>query len=201
MAVDSCLRTGAPPRWEPCPDLHVLPENAQALKRYCDGLVSDLEKQMDFSPGIRTTLRNVRLALAATDVSDPERGCLLVNATRARRPRQHGRTGEVDPGHCGVRADRPLERARVRGDLGAAHSPVEPARFLTTFLQGLHAMGNARADRSFLESAVSTAPKVLDWGSASVGPSSPLEARRSARSCPQCQGSQSRKQARVTMAW
>ncbi|MFC9914368.1 TetR/AcrR family transcriptional regulator [Streptomyces sp. NPDC059862] len=136
---------------------------AQALKRYCDGLVADLEGQMDFAPDIRTTLRSVLLALALADVSDPERGCLLVNATTERAA--HGSTVEqVRSTMAAVESvlTGALERARVRGDLGTAQSPVELARFLTTFIQGLHVMGNARADRSFLESAVSTALKVLD---------------------------------------
>ncbi|WP_331737513.1 TetR/AcrR family transcriptional regulator [Streptomyces sp. NBC_00019] len=136
---------------------------AQALQRYCEGLVADLEKQMDVAPDVRTALRRVLLTLAAADVSDPERGCLLVNAATERAA--HDSTVEqvrstmaaVESVLTGV-----LERARERGDLSAAHSPVELARFLTTFIQGLHVMGSARADRPFLESAVSTALKVLD---------------------------------------
>ncbi|MEB3962349.1 hypothetical protein OKJ48_19135 [Streptomyces kunmingensis] len=55
-----------------------------------------------------------------------------------------------------------LERARARGELGPGHEPVELARFLTTFIQGLHVMGNARADHAFLEAAVDGALRALD---------------------------------------
>ncbi|MFD7134889.1 hypothetical protein [Streptomyces sp. NPDC059894] len=40
---------------------------------------------------------------------------------------------------------------------------MESARFLTTISQGIHVMGRARADRAFLESAVTRALKALDW--------------------------------------
>ncbi|GAA2345735.1 hypothetical protein GCM10010431_81550 [Streptomyces kunmingensis] len=39
---------------------------------------------------------------------------------------------------------------------------MELARFLTTFIQGLHVMGNARADHAFLEAAVDGALRALD---------------------------------------
>lgn len=55
-----------------------------------------------------------------------------------------------------------LERARARGELGGGRSPVEVARFLTTFLQGVNVMGQARAGRPFLEMAVTGALRILD---------------------------------------
>ncbi|GAB1340343.1 hypothetical protein ACE1SV_69330 [Streptomyces sp. E-15] len=56
-----------------------------------------------------------------------------------------------------------LEGARVRGELAGERSPVEPARFLTTFIiQGLHVMGQAHADQALLKPAVAGALRVLD---------------------------------------
>jgi TetR/AcrR family transcriptional regulator, transcriptional repressor for nem operon len=55
-----------------------------------------------------------------------------------------------------------LERTRVRGDIAADKKPRELAQFLTTFVQGLRAMGKARADRVFLGNAVTVALGALD---------------------------------------
>jgi TetR/AcrR family transcriptional repressor of nem operon len=55
-----------------------------------------------------------------------------------------------------------LRHARERGELRGEHDPVELARFLTTFIQGVHVRGQAQAGREFLESAVTGALRALD---------------------------------------
>ncbi|MGY0021484.1 TetR/AcrR family transcriptional regulator [Streptomyces sp. cg35] len=136
---------------------------ARALKRYCEGLVDDLAKRLDSVSDIRASLRSSLIAMAAADVTDPERGCLLVSAAteRAAHPATVEQVRSTMAAVESVLVDA-LERARARGELGAGHRPVELARFLTTFIQGLHVMGNAWADRDFLESAVSGALRALD---------------------------------------
>lgn len=136
---------------------------AQALERYCAALVADLTRLTESGTDIRTALRALLLTLVTDDVADPERGCLLVNAATERAA--HTATVErVRTTMAAVEAvlTGALERAAVRGELGAGRCPVELARFLVTFIQGLHVMGNARADRVFLEGAVSGALRVLD---------------------------------------
>jgi len=87
----------------------------------------------------------------------------LVNAAtkRSAHPdtvQQVSRTmGQVESALAGA-----LERARVRGDIAADKKPRELAQFLTTFVQGLRVMGKARADRAFLENAVTVALGALD---------------------------------------
>ncbi|WP_420031613.1 TetR/AcrR family transcriptional regulator [Streptomyces sp. cg28] len=136
---------------------------ARALDHYCVDLVRHLAEHLRADADIRVTVRELLLALAASDLADPERGCLLVNAAteRAGHPAtvERVRAAMTAVEHLLAEA---LRRARARGELRAAHDPAELARFLTTFAQGLHVMGNARADRGFLESAVSGALRVLE---------------------------------------
>jgi len=136
---------------------------AQALKRYCDALLADLDRDLRAGCGIRTALQRLLLAMVAADVADPERGCLLVSAATERAAHD----GTVKQVHAAMTAmesvlTEALRRARAQGELDGELSPVEVARFLTTFIQGIHVMGQARADRAFLESAVAGALKVLD---------------------------------------
>lgn len=136
---------------------------ARALAHYCDGLVAHFAEHLDSPADIRVTMRELLLALAAADFTDPEQGCLLVNAATERAA--HTATVErVRSTMAAVESvlTRALEQAQERGELRAEHSPAELARFLTTFVQGLHVMGNARADLAFLESAVAGALKALD---------------------------------------
>ncbi|MFI7617562.1 TetR/AcrR family transcriptional regulator [Nonomuraea terrae] len=136
---------------------------ALALRRYCErhavGLIEILERADQVRPAVRAAL----LELVEADLSDPERGCLLVNAAteRSAHPdtvRQVSRTmGQIEAAMAGA-----LERARARGEIAADKDPRELAQFLTTFLQGLRVMGKARADRAFLENAVEVALGALD---------------------------------------
>ncbi len=136
---------------------------ARALRRYCDGLVAALDRDMREGSDIRTALRRLLLTMVTADAADPERGCLLVNAI-VERAAHDGTVEQVRTATTAVEAvlTGALERARAHGELSGERSPVELARFLTTFIQGLHVMGQARADRAFLEPAVAVALRVLD---------------------------------------
>ncbi|MFJ7495176.1 TetR/AcrR family transcriptional regulator [Streptomyces sp. NPDC097727] len=136
---------------------------AQALKRYCDDLVEALDRDIRAGSDIRTALRGMLIAMVTTDAVDRERGCLLVNATTERAAHD----GTAEQARATMTAmesvlTAALHRARVRGELSSEQSPVELARFLITFIQGLRVMGQARVDRPFLESAVTGALKALD---------------------------------------
>ncbi|MFE4452925.1 TetR/AcrR family transcriptional regulator [Streptomyces sp. NPDC056796] len=136
---------------------------ARALERYCDGLVAALDREVRSGSDIRTALRRLLITMVTDDVADPERGCLLVSAT-TERAAHDGTVEQVRMAMNAVGAvlTDALRRARERGELRGEHSPVELARFLTTFIQGIHVMGQARADREFLESAVAGALRALD---------------------------------------
>ncbi|MGP4052127.1 TetR/AcrR family transcriptional regulator [Streptomyces sp. 2A115] len=136
---------------------------AQVLKRYCEGLIADLEHNLRTGSDIRTALRCLMLAMVTADAADPQRGCLLVNAT-TERAAHDGTVEQVRTAMTAMESvlTETLERARVRGELSSEHSPVEMARFLTTFVQGIHVMSQARADRVFLESAITAALRALD---------------------------------------
>ncbi|MFF9001109.1 TetR/AcrR family transcriptional regulator [Streptomyces achromogenes] len=136
---------------------------ARALERYCDGLVATLDRDMRAGDDLRTALRRLLLAVVTTGAEDPERGCLLVSAA-VERADDDDTVERVRTAMTAVEAvlTEALERARARGELGGERSPVEVARFLTTFIQGIHVMGQARAGRPFLETAVTGALRILD---------------------------------------
>ena len=135
----------------------------RALERYCsqqaEGLVSRLEEATEIRPVIASVLSD----LAEADLADPGRGCLLVNAATQRSddPATVERVGttfrRVESALAGA-----LERAQARGEIGPDKQPAGLARFLTTFIQGLRVMGQARVDRKFLEDAIATALHCLD---------------------------------------
>ncbi|MFJ3672477.1 TetR/AcrR family transcriptional regulator [Streptomyces sp. NPDC090106] len=136
---------------------------ARALEHYCDGLVAALDRDVRAGSDIRTALRGLLITMVTADAADPECGCLLVGAT-TERASHAGTVEQVRRTMDAVESvlAQALRRARARGELGGEHSPVELARFLTTFIQGIRVMGRARADRAFLESAVSGALRALN---------------------------------------
>ena len=135
----------------------------RALERYCaqqaGGLVGRLEQATEIRPAIAAVLTE----MAEADLAEPGRGCLLVNAAteRSEDPATVERVGatlrRVESALAGA-----LERAQARGELGPEKEPARLARFLTTFIQGMRVVGQARADRAFLEDAVATALRSLD---------------------------------------
>ncbi|MGW7543694.1 TetR/AcrR family transcriptional regulator [Streptomyces sp. NPDC054770] len=136
---------------------------ARALERYCSRNAGALVAALESATDVRSALRTALLALAEADLANPEPGCFLVNAATERSAdsptvdRVSGTLRLVEGTIAGA-----LERARARGELSADKDPAELARFLTTFIQGMRVMGQARADRAFLESALSSALTVLD---------------------------------------
>ncbi|WP_345653869.1 TetR/AcrR family transcriptional regulator [Streptomyces siamensis] len=136
---------------------------ARALERYCSAYAGALIAELESARDVRSALRAALIAMVEADVHDPSRGCFLVNAVTERpadpatAERATATLHLVEGTIAGA-----LERAQARGDLPADKDTAGLARFLTTFVQGLRVMGKARADRAFLESAVSHALSVLD---------------------------------------
>jgi TetR/AcrR family transcriptional repressor of nem operon len=136
---------------------------ALALRRYCQRQAGGLIEMLDRAEPVRPVIQTVLVGLVEADLADPERGCLLVKSATERPA--HPETvkqvswtmRQVESALAGA-----LERARVRGEIPADKNPRELAQFLTTFIQGLRVMGNARADRAFLDNAVEVALGTLD---------------------------------------
>ncbi|MFF0478862.1 TetR/AcrR family transcriptional regulator [Streptomyces sp. NPDC004284] len=136
---------------------------ARALERYCDGLVAALDRDVHLGPDIRTALHGLLMAMVDADAADPEHGCLLVSATTERSAHE-GTTKRARAAMTEAETvlTAALRVARDRGELRDGQRPEELARFLTTFIQGIRVMGQARVGREFLESAVAGALKALD---------------------------------------
>lgn len=136
---------------------------ARALERYTSHNAADLVARLESADAVRPALRAVLTAMVEADLCDPDQGCMLVNAAteRADDPRTSEQVSAtlrlVESTIAGA-----LERAKARGELSADKNPVELARLLTTFIQGLRVMGKARAGREFLESAITAAMRSLD---------------------------------------
>lgn len=136
---------------------------AAALQRYCAHHASALIALLDDAEQVRPALRSALRSMADADAADPERGCMLVNAATERGDdpdsvRMVQRTiRQIESALTGA-----LERARIRGEVPADKDPAALARFLTTFIQGLRVMGQARAGTEFVDEALEVALATLD---------------------------------------
>ncbi|MFD7446876.1 TetR/AcrR family transcriptional regulator [Streptomyces sp. NPDC059909] len=136
---------------------------ARALERYCSHQTGGLVERLETATEVRPVVRDVLLEMVEADLADPERGCLVVSAATERGDDP----ATVDRVAAAMRLFEStlagaLEKAKVRGELSADKNPVELARFLTTFVQGLRVVGQARLGRAFVEDAVATALRALD---------------------------------------
>jgi TetR/AcrR family transcriptional repressor of nem operon len=135
----------------------------RALERYRALQAGGLVKILDNATEIRPAVRQVLTGMIEADVADPSRGCLVVNAATQRGDdpvtveRVAAAMRQVESALAGA-----LERAKSRGELSQDKNPVELARFLTTFVQGLRVVGQARLGRSFTEDAIAAAMRTLD---------------------------------------
>lgn len=135
----------------------------RALERYISLQGSDLSGILEDATEIRPAVRHLLVSMVEADVADPTRGCLVVNAAT----RCEGQSSATDRVASGIRQLESLlagalERAKARGELAPDKNPVELARFLTTFVQGIRVVGRARLGRTFVEDAVTTAMRALD---------------------------------------
>lgn len=136
---------------------------ARALERYCDRHAEVWRERLESERPIRDVLHDVFMEMAERDVVDPERGCLLVNATveRSGDGATVERTGRKWRELEVIVADA-LERAQRRGEITAERGARELARFLLTFVQGLRVMGKARAGDAHVRDAIANALRCLD---------------------------------------
>ncbi|MFF7678515.1 TetR/AcrR family transcriptional regulator [Actinacidiphila glaucinigra] len=135
----------------------------RALER-CSALqVEDLVKILEHAAEIRPAVRQVLVAMIEADRADPLRGSGAAGeaggdgAGPSVAERAVAALCRVESALAGA-----LDRAKSRGDLPPGKDPVELARFLTTFVQGLRVVGRARLGRSFVEDALAVAMRALD---------------------------------------
>jgi TetR/AcrR family transcriptional repressor of nem operon len=135
----------------------------RSLERYTSLQGSDLEKVLEEATEIRPAVRRVLASLIEADLTDPTRGCLVVNAA-TQCSEQSSATDRVATAIRQVESllAGALERAQVRGELSPEKDPRQLARFLTTFIQGVRVAGRARMGRGFMEDALTTAMRALD---------------------------------------
>jgi len=135
----------------------------RSLERYASLQNSELEKILDETPEIRPAVRKVLVSMIEADLTDPARGCLVVN-TATQCGDQPSAADRVNTAIRQVESllASALERAQVRGEISPEKNPRELARFLTTFIQGIRIVGGARMGREFTEDALSTAMRALD---------------------------------------
>ncbi|MGY5047182.1 TetR/AcrR family transcriptional regulator [Streptomyces sp. 900105755] len=135
----------------------------RALERYTSLQGGDLEKALDGTAEIRPAIRKVLGSMIEADLADPTRGCLVVNASTqcAEQPAAADRVTaairQVESLLAGA-----LEQAQARGEIAPDKDPRKLARFLTTFIQGIRVVGQARTGREFTEDALDTAMRALD---------------------------------------
>lgn len=135
----------------------------RALDRYSALQADDLAKILEQATEIRPAVRQILVTMIEADLADPTRGCLVVN-TATECGNQPPATERVAAAmrHVESSLAGALERAKSRGELSADKNPVELARFLTTFVQGLRVVGQARLGRTFTEDALTVAMRALD---------------------------------------
>ncbi|MEV5957036.1 TetR/AcrR family transcriptional regulator [Streptomyces sp. NPDC051987] len=135
----------------------------RCLERYTSLQGGDLAKVLDGTTGIRPAIRAVLTAMIEADLADPTRGCFVVSASTqcgeqpSAAERVTAAVRQVESFLAGA-----LEQAQARGELSADKDPRELARFLTTFIQGIRVVGQARTGREFAEDALSVAMRALD---------------------------------------
>ncbi|MFJ8491294.1 TetR/AcrR family transcriptional regulator [Streptomyces sp. NPDC094038] len=135
----------------------------RCLERYTSLQGSDLEKALDGPTDIRSAVRKVLTAMIEADLAEPTRGCLVVSTSTqcgeqpAAAERVTTAVRQVESQLAGA-----LEQAQVRGEISPDKDPRQLARFLTTFIQGIRIVGQARTGREFAEDALSVAMRALD---------------------------------------
>lgn len=98
------------------------------------------------------------------DPADPAHARLAANASTQRgdpsstvADRADTAVRQVEPFTAGA-----LERVKARGGPSSEENPREPARFLTTFLQGVRIAGRSRTGRRFADDALTAAMRLSD---------------------------------------
>lgn len=135
----------------------------RAVER-CSALqAEDLVKILEHATEIRPAVRQVLVVMIEGGRADPSPGSPGVGGAAGNGAglslagRAVAALPEVESALAGA-----LGRAKARGDLPPGRDPVELARFLATFVQGLRIVGRARLGHSFVEDALAVAMPALD---------------------------------------
>ncbi|MFI2300347.1 TetR/AcrR family transcriptional regulator [Actinacidiphila glaucinigra] len=137
----------------------------RALERRSALQVEDLVKILEHAAEIRPAVRQVLVAMIEADRAGPSRDSGAAGeaggdgdgAGPSVAERAVAAMCRVDSALAGA-----LDQAKSRGDLPPGKAPVELARFLIAFVQGLRVVGRARLGRSFVEDALAVAMRAPD---------------------------------------
>lgn len=137
----------------------------RALTRYCDQRTIHLAAIFDDpTEPVLPRVRRLMLELACPNTELP-RGCLIVNAITERT--NDPATLDIAQRHINHVEDelrRAFTRARANGEIPAASSPRQLARFLVVVLQGLQVYDRAMADPRRTRDAVEVAMSAIRSG-------------------------------------
>jgi TetR/AcrR family transcriptional regulator, transcriptional repressor for nem operon len=137
----------------------------RALARYCELRNARLAELLDRSAGpVLPRLRALLTELAGADPDGPH-GCLVVNAVTERTTDPATREFAVRQiNHVEDVLRQALEQAHADGEIPAASSPRQLARFLVVMLQGLHVYDRATADPGPVLDAIEVAMTAIHTG-------------------------------------
>lgn len=145
----------------------------RALARYCELRNARLGGFLDSSSGpVLPRLRALLTELAGASTDGP-RGCLVVNAITERTTDPATREFAVRQiNHVEDVLCQSLEQAHKAGEIPAASSPRQLARFLVVMLQGLHVYDRAMSDPGPARDAIEVAMAAVLAGHEAALPSS-----------------------------
>ena len=137
----------------------------RALTRYCEQRRAHLAALFDDpTEPVLPRVRSLMLQLASPNTELP-RGCLIVNAITERT--NDPATLDIAQRHMNHVEDvlrKAFTRARASGEIPAASSPRQLARFLVVVLQGLHVYDRAMADPRRTRDTVEVAMSAIRSG-------------------------------------
>jgi len=137
----------------------------RALTRYCEQRSVHLAAHFDDPrEPVLPRIRSLMLELASPNTELP-RGCLIVNAITERT--NDPATLDIAQRHINHVEDvlrKAFTRARAGGEIPAASSPRQLARFLVVVLQCLHVYDRAMADPRRTRDAVEVAMSAIRFG-------------------------------------
>lgn len=136
-----------------------------ALERYRQDLAGPMLRALSADGDVRTALRGVLSGLVAEAVADERRrGCMVVNATAERVPRDPATSRTVRDVLQAIEdaLAEALGAARERGELPPGKDPRALAGFLVIWINGLRVAAKVDPDGDALMRSVEVAMTILD---------------------------------------
>lgn len=135
-----------------------------ALRRYRERMAAMVSERFGGGVAPREALREFLLSIAEAPRERTRDGCFIVNSAVELAPRdpEAAEIVAAQNRHLERVFRSALERAREQGELPRGKDPRAVARFLLGFVNGLHVVAKAGADRATLRDMVKVALQALD---------------------------------------